>query len=168
MRLKILVIIAAMLPGQPGIAQNIDRWIRLPLHDNPRSVRNLLDDSRNHGLNLHFSFEKQPVNSLLRLINKNIPEAAPKQAASETPELFIRNTTILDELDLEAAAALQKPAATPVASGPMVAPATASTTHNASVPVNITASPTQETGSLTAELPLPTTALPAASATIAK
>lgn len=164
MRLKTIVLMAAILPGQPGLAQNIDRWIRIPQHEGPRCIKNPLEDSRNQGLNLHFSFEKQPVSSLLRLINKNIPEAAPRQVVSETTELFVRNTTILEELDLEAKAALQKSGGTSAEPATTIEPPVASTTHNASGPANILASETSEAGSPTAELPLPTTVLPAASA----
>ena len=108
MRFKSLLvsILLVLMPIALLSARNIDRWLRLPLHAQPRIIRNPLDEAGNPGISLHFSYEKQPVRPLEIFINRYIPEASAPTTASPEQQLLLRNTMISEELDREAAEAL--------------------------------------------------------------
>ncbi|HNX75852.1 MAG TPA: hypothetical protein PLM07_02975 [Candidatus Rifleibacterium sp.] len=104
-----LIIILILLPIALLSAKNIDRWLRLPLHGQPRIIRSPLDEIGQPGSSLHFGYEKQPVKPLENFINRYIPEASSPASSTSEHQLLLRNTMISEELDREAAEALLNP-----------------------------------------------------------
>lgn len=123
-------------------AQTLRRNLRLPYNDRPRIIRHPLADNTSNGETLYFKFESEPLRQMLRRIHRSIPEADRLASAPEEILDISKSTMIIEELNREAAEALENPASASMLTGsaPIDLIASAPAEINASEPVKLIAS----------------------------
>lgn len=99
--------IIALSMGNVASGQTVSRWLRVPSQRQLHIIRHPSDSFRDHGVNLHFKFEADPVKPLLRLIDRSFSETGGSISVIENG-LPDETGLTLKDLDREAEEALSK------------------------------------------------------------
>ncbi|GAB4278567.1 MAG: hypothetical protein Kow0029_21940 [Candidatus Rifleibacteriota bacterium] len=89
----------------PVLAQDADRWLKLPDFGRPHIIRHRLNDGQQTGRTLRLKFETDPASPLIRKIRKFFPETADIASESENLEEIIdvgKSTILLEKMQIEA------------------------------------------------------------------